>query len=268
VVPPPPLPDADDPEGCRHQVEERSTAGIRAKDTAAEADPPPKGKPRKPFVPHAPSKNRRPRPRHSWAELLRRVFLLDVLTCGHCGGPQKLLAAIFDQDAIQKILAHLGLPAQAPALAKARAPPDRYNVPAATPTWTRHGRGCAGSAGVPLLDSASLPALGTTFLLQIASLPNQPGALYLAFGVGFATWNGSGLPAELGAIGLPGCQLWIDPTVGAPLAHGGSSTALPIVIPNEPALAGHAVATQALVLDGASSNGVGSVTNAGILRLH
>jgi hypothetical protein len=34
--------------------------------------------------------------------LLRRVFLLDVLTCGHCGGPRKLLAAIFDQDAIQR----------------------------------------------------------------------------------------------------------------------------------------------------------------------
>jgi hypothetical protein len=28
------------------------------------------------------------------------VFLVDVLTCGHCGGPRKLLAAIFDQDAI------------------------------------------------------------------------------------------------------------------------------------------------------------------------
>jgi hypothetical protein len=49
-----------------------------------------------------------------------------VLTCGHCGGPRKLLAAIFDQDAIQKILAHLGLPAEAPALAKVKAPPDRY----------------------------------------------------------------------------------------------------------------------------------------------
>jgi hypothetical protein len=57
---------------------------------------------------------------------MQRVFLLDVLTCGHCGGPRKLLAAIFEQDAIQKILAHLGLPTQAPALAKARAPPDRY----------------------------------------------------------------------------------------------------------------------------------------------
>jgi Putative transposase len=126
VVPPPPLPDADDPEGCRHQVQERRTAGPRAKDTAADDDPPPKFRAEQPFVPHAPSKNRRPRSRHSWAELMRRVFLLDVLTCGHCGGPRKLLAAIFDQDAIQRILAHLGLPTEPPALAKARAPPARY----------------------------------------------------------------------------------------------------------------------------------------------
>jgi hypothetical protein len=57
---------------------------------------------------------------------MHRVFLFGVLTCGHCGGPRKLLAAIFDQDAIQKILAHLGLPTQAPALAKSGAPPVRY----------------------------------------------------------------------------------------------------------------------------------------------
>jgi len=46
------------------------------------------------------------------------------LTCPHCGGPRKLLAAIFDQDAIRQILAHLGLPTEPPALAKARAPPE------------------------------------------------------------------------------------------------------------------------------------------------
>jgi hypothetical protein len=27
--------------------------------------------------------------RSTWAELLRRVFALDVLTCPHCGGPQR-----------------------------------------------------------------------------------------------------------------------------------------------------------------------------------
>ena len=56
---------------------------------------------------------------------MQRVFLVDVLTCPHCRGPRTLLAAIFDLDAIQKILAHLGLPTEPPALAKARAPPQQ-----------------------------------------------------------------------------------------------------------------------------------------------
>jgi hypothetical protein len=56
---------------------------------------------------------------------MRRVHLIDVLTCPYCRGRRTLLAAIFDQDAIQKILAHLGLPTEPPALAKARAPPEQ-----------------------------------------------------------------------------------------------------------------------------------------------
>jgi len=35
-----------------------------------------------------------------------------------------LLAAIFDQGAIQQILAHLGLPTEPPPVAPARAPPE------------------------------------------------------------------------------------------------------------------------------------------------
>jgi hypothetical protein len=46
------------------------------------------------------------------------------LTCPHSGGTRKLLAAIFDQGAIQKILAHLGLPGEPPAMAPAWAPPE------------------------------------------------------------------------------------------------------------------------------------------------
>src|SRR5439155_26602628 len=50
-------------------------------------------------------------------------------------------------------------------------------LPAASPTWTRHGLGCPGSAGTPglgALQNAS-PALGGTFTLQLTSLPAQPG---------------------------------------------------------------------------------------------
>jgi hypothetical protein len=127
VVPPPPLPDAGDPEGCRHQSEPRRAR--RAAHEAGNGEPPDRhglaaGKPRKPFVPHAPAKNHRPRARYSWAELMQRVFLLDVLTCHRCGGPRKVLAAIFDPDSIARILTHLGLPTEPPQLAKARSPPE------------------------------------------------------------------------------------------------------------------------------------------------
>ena len=74
-------------------------------------------------VPHAPARQA-PRKNYSWAELLRRVFLIDVLTCPHCQGPRRLLAAIFDPEATQAILRCLGLPTEPPAIAPARSPPQ------------------------------------------------------------------------------------------------------------------------------------------------
>jgi hypothetical protein len=58
-----------------------------------------------------------------WATLLRRVFAIEVLTCDRCGGKRRLVALIDKDAAIQKILAHLGLPTQPPAEWPARAPP-------------------------------------------------------------------------------------------------------------------------------------------------
>ena len=53
-------------------------------------------------VPHRPGKRRHGRRRYSWAELLRRVFLIDVLVCPHCGGRRRLLAAIHDPESIRR----------------------------------------------------------------------------------------------------------------------------------------------------------------------
>jgi hypothetical protein len=55
----------------------------------------------------------RPR-RLAWAELLRRVFAVDVLACPRCGGRMRL------PEATQAILACLALPARAPPLRAAR----------------------------------------------------------------------------------------------------------------------------------------------------
>ena len=62
------------------------------------------------------------RHRYSWAELLRRVFHIDVFLC-ECGGQRRLLAAILEPEPIRRILLHLGLPADPPPVAPARAPP-------------------------------------------------------------------------------------------------------------------------------------------------
>jgi hypothetical protein len=56
---------------------------------------------------------------YSWAELLRRVFALDVLECDRCGGRMRILAAIHPPDAIRKILDCLGLPSRPPPIAPA-----------------------------------------------------------------------------------------------------------------------------------------------------
>lgn len=50
----------------------------------------------------------------SWAELIRRVFIVDVLECPKCGGRMKILAAIQTPEAIRAILENLGLPSRAP----------------------------------------------------------------------------------------------------------------------------------------------------------
>ena len=51
----------------------------------------------------------------SWACLLKRVFALDIERCPPCGARVNIIAAIVDPQGIVQILAHLGLPARAPA---------------------------------------------------------------------------------------------------------------------------------------------------------
>ncbi len=61
--------------------------------------------------------------RHSWPELMRRVFAVDVLKCAKCGSRRRWIAAITERDVIVHILEHLGLPSELPVPAPARAPP-------------------------------------------------------------------------------------------------------------------------------------------------
>ncbi|MCP4437154.1 MAG: hypothetical protein GY812_16850 [Actinomycetia bacterium] len=59
-----------------------------------------------------------------WAELMRRVFGLEVLECPRCGGQAKVIALIDEPGAIHAILRHLGLPTTTLPLSPARGPPD------------------------------------------------------------------------------------------------------------------------------------------------
>ena len=64
---------------------------------------------------HTPSRPRN----YSWAELLHRVFSVDVLECPKCSGRMRILAAINPPEAIRKILDCLGIPSRAPPIAAA-----------------------------------------------------------------------------------------------------------------------------------------------------
>jgi hypothetical protein len=74
--------------------------------------------------------NRRCRPRkYAWAELLRRVFSIEVLRCACCSGRMRILCAINPPRAIRQILDCLGLPSRSPSMVPAiLAPVNHYTV--------------------------------------------------------------------------------------------------------------------------------------------
>jgi hypothetical protein len=89
-----------------------------------------------------------------WADLLRRVFQLDVLVCGSCGGPMTVIAYLTDPVVVEKILAHLGLPTAPPRLLPARLSPqiemfeeDSNDHVGSAPPSLRGGRGPPSSHG-------------------------------------------------------------------------------------------------------------------------
>jgi hypothetical protein len=55
-----------------------------------------------------------------WAELLAKVYEIDVLACTACGGRMKLIAFIAEPTVAKRILDHLGLDSTGPPLAPPR----------------------------------------------------------------------------------------------------------------------------------------------------
>ena len=58
----------------------------------------------------------------TWASLLKRIFLIEALSCPRCGGHMSIIANIDDPHVIQKILNHLGLPTTIPTTKPSRVP--------------------------------------------------------------------------------------------------------------------------------------------------
>jgi hypothetical protein len=74
-----------------------------------------------PLLPDAGTK----RKRLTWAQLLQRVFDIDISHCPQCGGTMKAISAITEKTVIDKILTHMGLPTEPPRVTPARAPPQK-----------------------------------------------------------------------------------------------------------------------------------------------
>lgn len=74
----------------------------------------------------------------TWAQCLKRVFKIDILTCEHCGGAVNVIASIEDPAVIKKILEHLDRRGEAatPVFRPfARAPPYQQLPGLKDPGW-------------------------------------------------------------------------------------------------------------------------------------
>jgi hypothetical protein len=69
-----------------------------------------------------PSTAERRRLRRAWAQMTRRIYEVDPLTC-RCGAPMRILSFILDPRVVTKILRHLAEHIAEKGTARARAPP-------------------------------------------------------------------------------------------------------------------------------------------------
>ena len=99
---------------------------------AAAKPPEPDTKQEQPALPAAATPAHHER-RYSWAELLKRVFAIDVLECPRCHGRMRILCAIHPPAAIWGILNCLGLPARSPPLTPAQFDEEFHT---AEPVWS------------------------------------------------------------------------------------------------------------------------------------
>ena len=96
--------------------------GVLAPNAKWRAQIVPGGQAKAPHAPESPDADQAASPRYriNWARLLKRVFKSDLAACPDCGGELKIIAAITQPSAINKLLTHFGLPTRAPPRAPAK----------------------------------------------------------------------------------------------------------------------------------------------------
>ena len=66
--------------------------------------------------------------RYLWLQLLARIYGVFALKCSGCGGRVRLIGFITGPATVRQILAHVGEPTTAPAIAPARSPSVEANA--------------------------------------------------------------------------------------------------------------------------------------------
>ena len=72
--------------------------------------------------------------------LLARLFESLPLTCPNCWADMRIIAFVTDAAPVERILTHIGEPAQPPAIASARGPPAWEDAPESVPDWDLLGQ--------------------------------------------------------------------------------------------------------------------------------
>ncbi len=108
-----------------------------------------------------------------------------------------------------------------------------------------YATGCGGTAGVPFLRTQTQPRIGTLFHTAVESVPANATGVLTVYGMSRTSSGGTALPFDLGALGMPGCQIVVRPDLTVVQQPDGVSPGL--LIPNLPALFGTEFYVQAVV---------------------
>ena len=115
------------------------------------------------------------------------------------------------------------------------------------------GTGCPAAAPSLTTAGGALPWLGDTLRFEFRAAVGTARRPLLWLGASRTVWRGSPLPLDLGAYGLPGCDLLVAPDVGLPMTPIPTGIAdVAVTVPRDPALIGSRVFAQAIDVSGSA----------------